>query len=125
MRDRLRKWCENGLERITADTRDLQMHKSIRNITRLFERIQDFEKRVLKRRGQLDRADAEAQIAALVLLARTLVPFAPHVAEELLVAAGVEDNLESLETWPETADIPVTPTACGPVLAAQYKNCDD
>jgi leucyl-tRNA synthetase len=109
MRDRLRKWCENGLERITADTRDLQMHKSIRNITRLFERIQDFEKRVLKRRGQLDRADAEAQIAALVLLARTLVPFAPHVAEELLVAAGVEDNLQSLETWPETADIPVTP----------------
>jgi leucyl-tRNA synthetase len=109
MRDRLRKWCENGLSRITEDTQDLQMHKSIRNITRLFERIQDFEKRVIKRRGQLDRADAEAQIAALVLLARTLVPFAPHVAEELLVAAGVEDNLESLETWPDTADIPVTP----------------
>ncbi len=63
------------------------MHKAIRNITRLFERIQDFEKRVVKRRGQLDRADAEAQLAALVLLARTLVPFAPHVAEELLVAA--------------------------------------
>jgi leucyl-tRNA synthetase len=109
MRDRLRKWCENGLSRITEDTQDLQMHKSIRDITRLFERIQDFEKRVIKRRGALDRADAEAQIAALVLLARTLVPFAPHVAEELLVAAGVEDNLESLETWPETADIPVTP----------------
>lgn len=109
MRDRLRKWCENGLERISADTQDLQMHKSIRNITRLFERIQDFEKRVLKRRGGLDRADAEAQLAALVLLARTLVPFAPHAAEELLVAAGVEDNAESLETWPEAAEIPVTP----------------
>lgn len=109
MRDRLRKWCENGLARITEDTQELQMHKSIRNITRLFERIQDFEKRVLERRGRLDRADAEAQIAALVLLARTLVPFAPHVAEELLVAVGVEDSRESLETWPETADIPVTP----------------
>ncbi len=109
MRDRLRKWCENGLSRITEDTRDLQMHKSIRNITRLFERIQDFEKRVLKRRGQLDRADAEAQLAALVLLARTLVPFAPHAAEELLVAAGVEDSAEALSVWPETADIPVTP----------------
>ncbi|MGE5527062.1 MAG: class I tRNA ligase family protein [Methanosarcina sp.] len=107
MRDRLRKWCDNGLERITADTEQLQMHKSIRNITRLFERIQDFEKRVVKRRGQLDRADAEAQIAALVLLARTLVPFAPHTAEELLVAAGVEDSAEALTVWPQTAEIPV------------------
>lgn len=109
MRDRLRKWCENGLSRITADVEDLQMHKAIRNITRLFERIQDFEKRVVKRRGQLDRADAEAQLAALVLLARTLVPFAPHLAEELLVAAGVEDTVEALEPWPEEAEIPVTP----------------
>ena len=92
MRDRLRKWCDNGLARITEDTEQLQMHKAVRNITRLFERIQDFEKRVVKRRGQLDRADAEAQIAALVLLARALVPFAPHAAEELLVASGVEDG---------------------------------
>jgi leucyl-tRNA synthetase len=111
MRDRLRKWCENGLARIADDTRDLQMHKSIRDITRLFERIQDFEKRVIKRRGALDRADAEAQLAALVLLARTLVPFAPHVAEELLLATGVEDSAEALATWPGTAEIPVTPQA--------------
>jgi leucyl-tRNA synthetase len=110
MRDRLRKWCENGLTRITEDTEQLQMHKSIRNITRLFERIQDFEKRVLKRRGQLDRADAEAQLAALALLARTLVPFAPYVAEELLVAAGVEDSAAALEAWPEAAEIPVSPS---------------
>ena len=111
MRDRLRKWCDNGLSRITEDVEQLQMHKAIRNITRLFERIQDFEKRVIKRRGQLDRADAEAQVAALVLLARTLVPFAPHVAEELLVAAGVEDAAEALEGWPEVAEIPVGPEA--------------
>jgi leucyl-tRNA synthetase len=111
MRDRLRKWCENGLAKITEDTERLQMHKSLRNITRLFERIQDFEKRVLARRGQLDRADAEAQLAALVLLARTLVPFAPHVAEELLLAAGVEDSSEALKTWPEAAEIPVAPPA--------------
>jgi leucyl-tRNA synthetase len=109
MRDRLRKWCENGLAKITEDTEQLQMHKSIRNITRLFERIQDFEKRVLKRRGQLDRTDAEAQLAALVLLVRTLVPFAPHVAEELLVAAGVEDSAAELEVWPQAAEIPVAP----------------
>jgi leucyl-tRNA synthetase len=108
MRDRLRKWCDNGLERITADTQDLQMHKSIRNITRLFERIQDFEKRVVKRRGQLDRADAEAQLAALVLLCRTLVPFAPHTAEELLVALGVDDTASTLEIWPDRPEIPVS-----------------
>jgi leucyl-tRNA synthetase len=109
MRDRLRKWCENGLSRITEDVEQLQMHKAVRNITRLFERIQDFEKRVIKRRGVLDRADAEAQLAALVLLAQTLMPFAPHAAEELLVALGVEDSAEALEVWPEVAEIPVQP----------------
>jgi leucyl-tRNA synthetase len=109
MRDRLRKWCENGLARISEDTAELQLHKSIRDITRLFERIQDFEKRVVKRRGNLDRADGEAQLAALVLLARTLVPFAPHTAEELLVALGVEDSAEALEAWPGAAGIPVQP----------------
>jgi len=106
MRDRLRKWCENGLEKIAEDTAELQMHKAIRNITRLFERIQDFEKRVVKRRGQLDRADAEAQAAALVLLARTLVPFAPHTAESLLLASGRVDP-ETLSEWPASAEIPV------------------
>jgi leucyl-tRNA synthetase len=109
MRDRLRKWCENGLARIGDDTAALQMHKALRDITRLFERIQDFEKRVLARRGGLDRADAEAQLAALELLARTLVPFAPHTGEELLVALGVEDGAEALTAWPETAEIPVQP----------------
>ena len=109
MRDRLRKWCENGLSRITEDVEQLQMHKAIRNITRLFERIQQYEQRVIKRRGQLDRADAEAQLAALALLAQTLVPFAPHIAEELLVATGVEDTAAALERWPEQAEIPVAP----------------
>jgi len=108
MRDRLRKWCENGLTRITEDTAELQMHKAIRNITRLFERIQDFEKRVVDRRGQLDRADAEAQLAALMLLCRVLAPFAPHTAEELLIAAGAGDA-ELPGPWPTSAGIPVAP----------------
>jgi leucyl-tRNA synthetase len=105
MRDRLRKWCDNGLERITEDMTQLQMHKAIRNITRLFDRIQDFEKRVVKRRGQLDRADAEAQIVALTLLAEVLAPFAPHTAEELLLASGRPET-EPLG-WPKAAAIPV------------------
>ena len=39
IRERLGKWCENGVERITADLEELQMHKAVRNVTRLFERI--------------------------------------------------------------------------------------
>jgi leucyl-tRNA synthetase len=106
LRDRLRKWCENGLEKIAEDTAELQMHQAIRNVTRLFERIGQYEKRVIERRGQLDRADAEAQVAALVLLARTLVPFAPHTAEALLLASGRVDP-ETLGDWPLQAEIPV------------------
>jgi leucyl-tRNA synthetase len=105
MRDRLRKWCDNGLSRITADVEQLQMHKAVRDVTRLFERIQDFEKRVIERRGQLDRADAEAQVAALQLLARALAPFAPHAAEELLIASLADPA--SAARWPDTAEIPV------------------
>jgi leucyl-tRNA synthetase len=88
MRERLRKWCDNGLERITADTADLQLHKSIRNLTRLFERIQDFEKQ-LKKRGQLDRADTEALVAAI------------------LIDSGrfTSDDLPGV--WPDVAEIPV------------------
>jgi leucyl-tRNA synthetase len=107
MRDRLRKWCENGLARITEDTAQLQMHKAVRDITRLFERIQDFEKRVVKRRGQLGRADAEAQVAALALLAQALAPFAPHAAEELLLACGRFDDSALPAPWPDSGTIPV------------------
>ena len=73
------------------------MHKAVRNVTRLFERIQDFEKRVVKRRGALSRADAEALAEALVLLARVLAPFAPHFSEALLLERGPaeEDEVES------------------------------
>jgi leucyl-tRNA synthetase len=89
LRERLGKWCDNGLARITADLEDLQMHKAVRDVTRLFERIQDFEKRVIQRRGALSRADAEAQMAALRLLAEALIPFAPHAGEALLLEARV------------------------------------
>ncbi|MDX6602336.1 MAG: leucyl-tRNA synthetase [Solirubrobacterales bacterium] len=114
LRERLCKWCDNGLSRITADLEELQMHKAVRNITRLFERIQDFEKRVVKRRGALSRADAEAQVAALVLLARTLAPFAPHAAEALLLAAGHEDGPGLPGAWPKRlvlGDVPASAAA--------------
>jgi leucyl-tRNA synthetase len=106
LRERLLKWCDNGLARITADLEDLQMHKAVRNVTRLFERIQDFEKRVLERRGGLSRDDAEAQVAALVLLTRALAPFAPHAAEALLLAAGFDDGPGLLGKWPQRLELP-------------------
>ncbi len=88
IRERLGKWCENGLERIGADLEQLQMHKAVRNVTRLLERIQDYEKRIVKRRGGLSAADYETLLEALALLARSLSPFAPHIAEQLLLALG-------------------------------------
>ncbi len=110
LRERLCKWCDNGLARITADLEDLQMHTAIRDVTRLFERIQDFEKRVVERRGQLDRADAAAQVAALVLLTRTLAPFAPHLAEALLLEAGEADGPDLPGDWPERLE-PAPPSS--------------
>ncbi|HEY5977524.1 MAG TPA: class I tRNA ligase family protein, partial [Solirubrobacterales bacterium] len=104
MRDRLVKWCDSGVERIGDDLSELQMHKAVRNVTRLFERVQDFEKRVVKRRGQLSRADAEAQAEALVLLLRVLAPFAPHFSEGLLLAAGRKADVELLSRWPQPVE---------------------
>jgi leucyl-tRNA synthetase len=93
IRERLGKWCDNGVGRISADLEELQMHKAVRNVTRLLERIKDYEKRIVQRRGQLSREDYETLLEALVLLARTLSPFAPHVAEELLIALGREPSV--------------------------------
>jgi leucyl-tRNA synthetase len=104
LRERLSKWADNGVARITGDLEDLQMHKAVRNVTRLFERIQDYEKRVVQRRERLHRADAEALAKALVLLLRVLAPFAPHFSEGVLLAAGRGDELEALTRWPEPVE---------------------
>ena len=101
IRDRLGKWCENGVARITADYEDLQMHKAVRDVGRLFERIQDYEKRIVQRREQLSREDFETLLEALRLLARVLAPLAPHLAEELLIALGGVDGADLLGAWPE------------------------
>jgi leucyl-tRNA synthetase len=105
-REKLRGWCENGLNRIAEDTAGLQLHKSVRNLTRFFERIQQFEKQ-LKKRGQLDRADAEALVAAILLLARALQPFAPHAAEQILLDSGRFTSDDLPGSWPDAASIPV------------------
>ncbi len=105
LRKRLEQWCETAVEKITQDTRELEMHSAVRNVMRLFDRIKDYEKRVNAKRGSLCAEDREALIAALRTLARVLVPFAPHTAEELLIAsAGAESAIDM--TWPAGELVP-------------------
>ena len=53
------------MEKITEDMESLEMHSAVRNLMRLFDRIKDFEKRVLARQPALSAADREALIEAL------------------------------------------------------------
>ena len=99
LRVRLAKWCEIAVEKITADLEELQMHSAVRNVMRMFDRIRDYESRVIAKRGSLCREDRDALIAALTMLAVVLTPFAPHMAEELLATAG-QDPLHAQPVWP-------------------------
>jgi leucyl-tRNA synthetase len=75
------------------------MHTAVRNVMRLFDRIKDYEKRVIARAGTLSRADSDALIDALSLLAQLLAPFAPHLSEELWIAFG-HDEGAAQTPWP-------------------------
>jgi leucyl-tRNA synthetase len=99
LRARLSKWCDAAVEKITQDMDQLEMHSAVRNVMRLFDRIKDFEKRVLAREPELNAANHEALLAALELHARLLAPFAPHLAEELGLAFGNVDD-GSQTPWP-------------------------
>jgi leucyl-tRNA synthetase len=106
LRKRLEQWTETAVEKITQDTRDLEMHSAVRNVMRLFDRIKDYEKRVIAKRGSLCAEDHEALIAALQILARVLIPFAPHIAEELLMASLPSGASEIDTTWPAGELVP-------------------
>jgi leucyl-tRNA synthetase len=99
LRLKLTQWCDAAVERTTADMDELEMHSAVRNVMRLFDRIKDFEKRVLAREPQLSPVNLEALIAALSILAQMLGPFAPHIAEELWLAFGHEEG-GAQTPWP-------------------------
>jgi leucyl-tRNA synthetase len=99
LRLKLTQWCEAGVSRITKDMESLETHSAVRNVMRLFDRIKDFEKRVVSREGELAGANLEALIEALGVLAQTLGPFAPHLAEELWLAFGHEEH-GAQTPWP-------------------------
>jgi leucyl-tRNA synthetase len=99
LRLKLSQWCEAGVGRITKDMEELEMHSAVRNVMRLFDRIKDFEKRVLAREDKLSGANLGALLDALGTLAQTLGPLAPHVAEELWLDLGHEEHATQTP-WP-------------------------
>jgi leucyl-tRNA synthetase len=99
LRLRLSKWCDAAVEKMTEEMESLEMHSAVRNIMRLFDRIKDFEKRVITKQGVLNEANVEALLEALMLHAQMLGPLAPHVAEELWLALGQEEH-GAQTPWP-------------------------
>jgi leucyl-tRNA synthetase len=75
----------------------------VRDVMRLFERIKDYEKRVLARTGELGAADREALLQALGTLAQLLAPLAPHLAEELWIALGNDGDTQM--PWPGVSSV--------------------
>jgi leucyl-tRNA synthetase len=99
LRLKLRQWCEKAVEKTTEDMESLETHSAVRNVMRLFDRIKDFEKRALAREETLGRADGEALLQALSTLAQLLGPLAPHVAEELWISFGHDED-GAQAPWP-------------------------
>ncbi len=99
LRLKLSQWCENAIGKTTEDMESLEMHSAVRNVMRLFDRVKDFEKRVLARDASLAGANREALLDALAVLAQMLGPLAPHMAEELWILLGRQEH--SAQTpWP-------------------------
>ncbi|HEX3511458.1 MAG TPA: class I tRNA ligase family protein [Solirubrobacteraceae bacterium] len=99
LRARLEKWCETAVEKMTEDMDALEMHSAVRNVMRLFDRIKDFEKRVLAREPELNEANRAALLEALQVHAQMLAPLAPHIAEELWISLGNEEHAAQTP-WP-------------------------
>jgi leucyl-tRNA synthetase len=113
LRRRLEIWCETGVQKITEELAELEMHKAVRDVIRLLDRIKDFEKKVIQRSGALGREDLAALIDALALMAQVLSPFAPHIAQELWIAAG-RGEAGVAPPWPSPATSGEPDTAGGP-----------
>jgi leucyl-tRNA synthetase len=99
LRLKLSQWCTAAVERTTADMESLEMHTAVRDVMRFFDRIKDFEKRVLARDAELSSANRQALVEALGLLAQMLGPLAPHMAEELWMAFGNQEH-GAQTPWP-------------------------
>ncbi len=101
LRRRLANWCRVACEKVTGNFEGLEMQRAAHNTMLLLTRIQDFEQRALEQRGgELEQADREAIVAALLMLTQMLAPLTPHIAEELWSLAG-NTTLVSNAPWPK------------------------
>ncbi len=114
LRRRLEKWCDTAVEKITEELAELEMHSAVRNAIRLLDRIKDYEKRVLKHSGALCREDHEALRDALGLMARVIMPFAPHIGEELWESSGLGGEAGGDPPWPRAGEWSRQPPAAAP-----------
>ncbi len=99
LRRRLARWCMAAQESITLQLERLETQRATHNAMRLLTRIQDFESRALKQRGELGPLDREAVVAALLILVKLLAPLVPSIAEELWLRAG-RTRPVSEASWP-------------------------
>jgi leucyl-tRNA synthetase len=103
LRLKLSTWCAAAVERSTEEMESLEMHSAVRDVMRLFDRLKDFEKRVLARQPELSPADRDALLEALTVLIQLLGPFAPHLSEELWIAFGHEADTQT--PWPGVSSL--------------------
>jgi leucyl-tRNA synthetase len=103
LRLKLSTWCAAAVEKTTEEMESLEMHSAVRDVMRLFDRIKDFEKRVLARQPELSPADRDALLEALTVLIQLLGPFAPHLSEELWIAFGHEADTQT--PWPGVSSL--------------------
>ncbi len=101
LRTRLEKWCDTAVQKTTEEMVGLEVHTAVRNVMRLFDRIKDYEKRVLAKSDALSAADREALLRALGVLVAMLAPLAPHLAEELWEALG--NDCATQPPWPRVS----------------------
>jgi leucyl-tRNA synthetase len=99
MRRRLASWCDTAAARVTENYHELKMHRATRNLILLLDRVEDFERRIVKKRAVLTERDREAVASALRLLVQLIAPIAPHMAEELWWSTGQRSLLAEAD-WP-------------------------
>jgi leucyl-tRNA synthetase len=88
-RERLEGWATTAAAKVSEDLERVEMQRAVKNAMRLFERIEEFEAKARRaNRNELSPADARAIADALTVLAQLLMPFAPHIAEELWLATA-------------------------------------
>jgi leucyl-tRNA synthetase len=99
LRRRLASWCDTAIERVTENLERLDLHRATRNVVELLSRIEDYEARVVRHRGEVTGADREAATVAVSTLVRLLAPITPTLAEELWKGAG-QDGSVGDSGWP-------------------------